>query len=502
MSNYEQLRVEARGSRPDAINATSNDAIISKNLDGTVTSWNEAAETMFGYTADEIIGHSILCIIPLNRIEEESWIIGQIKSGQKILRFPTERRCKDGNIVHVTLTISPIFDDGNNLVGISKIARDLTETENFNRDLERREALFRAILEASPEALVVIDECGMIQSFGVAAERMFGLTASEAIGSNVSILMPSPYRTEHDDYIARYLLSGERHIIGIGRVIVAQRKDGNIFPIELTIGEVNIPGQRLFAGFIRDLTEKQTNERRINELQAELVHVSRVAELGQMVSALAHEVNQPLTAMASYLGGIKRLLTTGNIETVQNALEHVFQQGNRAQQIIQRIRDHVSKRHSEKRAENLSAVIEEAVALAMVGTSGVKLQINLAEAANAAFIDKVEIQQVLINLIRNATEAMASMDRRELSVSSMLEGDMVKVAVADTGSGLSPEVKEKLFQPFVTTKETGMGVGLSVCKTIIETHGGKMNAEERVGGGSIFHFTVPYAQPVLSEVKA
>jgi two-component system, LuxR family, sensor kinase FixL len=242
---------------------------------------------------------------------------------------------------------------------------------------------------------------------------------------------------------------------------------------------------------VRDLTARRGRERRINELQAQLIHVSRVTELGQMVAALAHEVNQPLTAMASYLSGIRRLLAAGNQPAAQQAMEKVVEQGDRARQIIQRIRDHVSKREAEMRVESLLGTIEEASALALVGLQGLKLKIQVEEDAREAIIDKVQIQQVLLNLMRNAAEAMAGSTRRELSITAMRREDMTEISVADTGPGLPETVRARLFQPFVTTKLDGMGVGLSVCRTIVEAHGGALRAEEGPDGGTVFRLTLP-----------
>jgi two-component system sensor kinase FixL len=291
--------------------------------------------------------------------------------------------------------------------------------------------------------------------------------------------------------LAHYLSTGERRIIGIGRIVVGQRKDGSLFPMELAIGEVSLPGMQLFAEFVRDLTAREGRERRINELQAELVHVSRVTELGQMVAALAHEVNQPLTAIASYLSGIRRLLAAGNQAAAQQAMQKVVEQGDRARQIIQRIRDHVSKRATEKQVESLLGTIEEASALAMVGVHGLKLKIQVDEDAREAVIDKIQIQQVLLNLMRNAAEAMAGLARRELSITAIRTKNMIEISVADTGPGLPEAVRARLFQPFVTTKLDGMGVGLSVCHTIVEAHGGALRAEEGRGGGTVFRLTLP-----------
>jgi C4-dicarboxylate-specific signal transduction histidine kinase len=233
-------------------------------------------------------------------------------------------------------------------------------------------------------------------------------------------------------------------------------------------------------------------DRRVSELQAELVHLSRLTELGQMVSALAHEVNQPLTAMTNYLGVVRRLIAAGNQQGVQQAIQRIAEQADRARQIIQRLRDQVTKREAVRRVESLSETIEEASSLALLGVSqGLKLEIRVDHDAAEAVIDKVQIQQVLLNLMRNAAEAMDGSARRELSVSTTRAGRMVEISVSDTGHGLAESVRARLFEPFVTTKPDGMGVGLSVCRTIIEAHGGLLCAENAVGGGTIFRLTVP-----------
>jgi two-component system sensor kinase FixL len=474
-----------------AIAESSDDAIIGKDLNGTVTSWNRGAERMFGYTAAEIVGRPITAIIPWDRTAEEDAILGRVRSGERLVHFETTRQRKDGTVVPVSLTISPIRDQAGRIVGVSKIGRDLAEMQRAQYDLQQREALVRAILDTVPDALIVIDERGTIRSFSAAAERMFGYASAEVAGSNVSVLMPAPYREQHDGYLARYLATGERRIIGIGRVVVGQRKDGSTFPIELAVGEVNAGGIRQFAGFIRDLTDRQERERRLSELQAELVHVARLSELGQMASALAHEVNQPLTAMANYLSGARRLLGAGNQEAAQQALTRIAEQAERAREIIRRLRELMRKGETEQRVENLPKTIEEASALALVGLGqNVKLDIRFGSDTGEALIDRIQIQQVLLNLMRNAIEAMVDSARRELVVTTAAAGALIEISVADTGPGLPDSVRARLFQPFVTTKPAGMGVGLSVCRTIIEAHGGELRSEDAEGGGTVFRFTV------------
>ncbi len=477
-----------------AIAESSDDAIVGKDLSGVVTSWNKAAETMFGFAAAEIVGSSITRIIPADRIAEEAAILGQIGRGERIVHFETERRRKDGRVIPVSITVSPIRDDRGAIVGVSKIARDLSELQRFQRELQRREGLLSAILDSAPDALVVIDQRGLIHSFSATAERLFGFSAAEAVGRNVSLLMPPSHRAGHDGYLNRYLATGERRIIGTGRVVVGQRKDGSTFPMEISIGEVTLDGGRLFTGFVRDLTERQNRDRRLAELQAELVHVSRVNELGQMAAAIAHEVNQPLTAMGNYLSGVRRLLAAGNQQDALGAIDRIAEQAERARLIIQRLRELVRRGETERRVENLPKTIEEATALALIGVgSDLKLSIQVDIDASEVVIDRIQIQQVLLNLMRNAVEAMAAAPRRELSVVAQRRGGLVEISVGDTGHGLAESVRDRLFQPFVTTKPGGMGVGLSVCRSIAEAHGGDLTAEAAPGGGTMFRLTVPSA---------
>ena len=361
--------------------------------------------------------------------------------------------------------------------------------------------LLAAILDSVPDAMIVIDQAGTMQRFSRVAERMFGYTAEEVVGKNVSMLMPNPYRDEHDGYLERYMRTGERRIIGIGRLVVAQRKDGSTFPIELAVGEiVSDEGGPYFTGFIRDLTERQEHEQRLQELQSELVHISRVSALGEMSSALAHELNQPLSAIGNYLNGMRRMLQAGGeVKTavLTDALDKAVEQTLRAGEIIRRLRDFVSRGATESQIESVSKMVGEASALALVGAKELSVRVNmkLDKNADAVLTDRVQTQQVLLNLIRNAIEAMAEVEGpRDLTISSApAKGGMVRISVADTGMGLGPEVRERLFQPFNTSKAGGMGVGLSICRTIVESHGGRIWAEPNRGGGAVFHFTTPAA---------
>jgi two-component system, LuxR family, sensor kinase FixL len=377
-----------------------------------------------------------------------------------------------------------------------RLRRTRSRATASTHDLLAREAHLQSILDTVPDAMIVIDEYGVMQYFSTAAERLFGYSSVQAIGKNVKVLMPSSYREAHDGYIERYLRTGERRIIGIGRVVVGERKDGSTFPMELAVGEMQSGNQRFFTGFIRDLTERQKTEARLQELQSELVHISRLTAMGEMASTLAHELNQPLSAIANYLKGSQRLLEGKPDElskTLRGALDKAAEQALRAGQIIRRLRDFVSSGETERRVESITKLVEEASALALVGAKerGIRVTFQLDPRADLVLADKVQVQQVLINLLRNAIDAMEGSQRRELVVATRAEDDgMVAVSVADTGSGVASEVAGQLFQPFVTTKRQGMGVGLSISRTIVEAHGGEIWLEPNPEGGTVFHFTV------------
>ncbi len=369
-------------------------------------------------------------------------------------------------------------------------------TREIEDELREREAHLRSVLDTVPDAMIVIDAQGVMRSFSATAQRLFGYSEAEAVGQNVSVLMPSPYREQHDGYLARYFATGERRIIGRGRVVVGLRRDGSTFPMELAVGEMNTGGKRAFTGFIRDLTERQETQQRMQELQSELAHMSRFTAMGEMASTLAHELNQPLTAVASYLNGCRRLLD--GTESVQNlmlrdAIDRAADQALRAGQIIRRMRQFVSRGDSEARVENLPKLIEEASALALVGVkeAGVRVMFALDPKVGFVLADKIQIQQVILNLIRNAIEAMQETARRELTISTSERPDnMVEIAITDTGPGIAIEIAPQLFQPFVTSKPQGMGVGLSISRTIVEAHGGRLTAESNPDGGTIFRLTL------------
>lgn len=462
--------------------------------------WSSAARKLLGVSDDRPMGYgTFLSIIESQDREPTDLAVRRsIETGCNLdIQYRVSGTHERGHWVRCRGSVVKA-KDGTSLY-LSGIILDVDDQKQIEDALRTREGHLRSILETIPDAMIVIDGRGIMQFFSSAAERQFGYTEKEAIGQNVSILMPNPDRGRHDGYLARYQSTGERHIIGIGRIVTGQRKDGTTFPMHLSIGEMQSGGQPYFTGFVRDLTEYQQTQARLQELQSEIAHVSRLSAMGEMASALAHELNQPLAAISNYMKGSRRLLAASkdpNAVKIAGAMDRAAEQALRAGQIIRRLRDFVARGESEKRVESLSKLIEEAGALGLTGAreQGVLLRFNLDPDCDLVLVDRVQIQQVLVNLFRNGLEAMANTSRRELVVANArVSEDMIEITVSDTGHGFSDEVRTKLFQPFFTTKETGMGVGLSISRTIVEAHGGRMSVESNALGGATFRFALPAA---------
>lgn len=488
--------------------------------------------------------------------------------------------------------------------------------------LEREQARLRAVIDTSADAVVTIDERGRIQSFSRAGERLFGHTEAEVLGRNVGILMPEPYRSQHDAHLERYRRTGKSRVVGVSRMVDAQRKDGSVFPVHLMLGEVEADGRRLFTGFLHDMTariqaeqavanernfvatildttqalvvvmdrerrivrfnraceqltgyraaevvgrpvwsfipgdvqereraaaamwscvptarceiewmnragerrliawsssgilddtvgvrfvvatgiditEQERARRKVQELQLELYRIGRLSELGEMASAIAHELNQPLTAISNFVRASQKVVERLGGEasaSVSGLMGKAVQQTDRAGQIIRRLRQLIGRGHAELLPVQVNDIVRDACALACLDTHqrAVRVDLDLTDALPPVLADAIQIQQVVFNLLRNGVDAMANSERREILVRTAAgAGGAVEVSVSDTGPGLQPEVEARLFMPFVTTKPNGMGIGLSICRSIIDAHDGRIWARPNPGGGATFAFALP-----------
>jgi two-component system sensor kinase FixL len=372
--------------------------------------------------------------------------------------------------------------------------------------------LFGTLIRAAVDGIMVIDEHGLIQVYNAACIRLFQYSEEEVLGKNVKMLMPPLYRDSHDEYLAHYKRTGVGRIVGIGREVSGQRKDGSCFPMYLSVGDGMLYGKRAFVGIVHDLSslyqERETYEAHLQTLREELVHVARVSELGQVSAGIAHELNQPLTAMLNYANAARRLAASDkpeNMEKVRDVVAKVAQQAERSGQIVRRMRDFLEKRVGQRAAEDIVAIVDDALALGLIGAkaSNIKIHFDPEATLPAVLVDRVQIQQVLVNLLRNAIEAMTETTRRELTLTvSRQTKDRVEIVVTDTGHGIATAMASQLFKPFVTTKDHGMGIGLAISKTIIEAHGGTLTAEPNPDGGTIFRFTLPAASPDQSTIES
>jgi len=481
-----------------ALVSSSDDAIVSKTLDGTITSWNAGATNILGYQADEMIGQPITRIIPPELHQEEKQILVRLHRGERIQHCETIRLAKDGRRVDISLTVSPLFNQSGKVVGASKVARDITERKLAEQALRETAARLRTLTETAVDGVILIDARGVVLMFNPACEKLFGYSADTVIGENVKMLMPQPYRHEHDRYITNYRDTRDPKIIGIGREVIGLRKDGSTFPMDLSVGEARQDGESIFVGIIRDLTSRKRTEAELEQARAELVRVARVTTLGELTAAIAHEVNQPLTGLVSSGNACLRWLAgdVPNLKAARESVERMISAGSRAGEVIRRIRALVGKAPPLRDRLNINDAITEVIALIRGEIQGNRISLRTKLSTDVPLVlgDRIQLQQVILNLILNAMEAMSdvSPQPRELSVSSAKDGpNGALVSVRDSGTGLDGTVMDRLFEAFYTTKAHGMGIGLAVSRTIIQAHGGRLWAAPNVPQGAIFQFTLP-----------
>ena len=355
----------------------------------------------------------------------------------------------------------------------------------------------RRVVDAALDGMVVIDSSGTVLLYNAACERLFGYSAEEVLGNNVNLLMTPRDRRNHDTYIRNYLQTGRAKVIGKGRDVTGRRKDGATFPIRLSVGELRDDADApLFVGTLHDLTETLGARARIEELRSELMRVARANIVGEMGSALAHELTQPLSAIVGFVEASAALLDQGGGEVPEKVREHMEQavvQSLRAGDVVRLLREFTARGETERSVNDINVVVEETFRLATLGTAadGIDVKLDLAADLPPALIDQVQIQQVVLNLVRNSIDALSDSEVPAITLETVAGRERVEVVVRDNGPGISPDVRERVFEPFVSTKPDGIGIGLSICRTIIEAHGGRIEVEAGTECGAAFRFSVP-----------
>jgi two-component system sensor kinase FixL len=490
-----------------ALIATAVDGIVVFDARGIVQIYSPACERLFGYSAGEVIGNNVTILMPQPFHGEHDQHLANYRStGERriigIGREITGRR-KDGTTFPMYVSVgegelgdAPIF------VGI---IHDLSSLRTAQRDRETSDRHLAHIVESSDDVILSKTLDGMVMSWNAAAERIFGYSAEEMIGQPISGIIPPDRLCEEDD-ILRRIRAGERinHFETVRR-----HKDGRDIVVSLSVSPVrDADGTIVGASKIaRDVTEQRLAEGKATKLQAELVHVSRLSAMGRMTAAIAHEVNQPLTAVTNYVNAARRTISSlGDgppLKRARELMEKAAEQTLRAGAIIRNLRDFVEKRESKHTAHDINKIVEEAVALGLVGEAhiDVNIRFDLDSTLAPVLIDKIQIQQVLLNLIRNSVEAMAETRERELVISTAPDGPgFIAVTVADTGSGLPKEIAARLFQPFTTTKVQGMGIGLNICQSIVEDHGGRIWLLPDAREGTAFRIRLPLVAQIEGSI--
>lgn len=396
---------------------------------------------------------------------------------------------------HYQVICQPAEDDD----GASRVLVVLSDITSHA--LMRAEA--EAILDTAVDGIVIIDDTGRVEVFNQAAARLFGYDPAEVVGNNVTMLMPEPHRSAHGRYLQTYLRTGEAKIIGIGRELEAVNRAGRRIPVYLAVSEVKANGRRRFTGIIRDLSEQRAAREALTEQREKLAHVGRLSTMGEMTASIAHEINQPLTAISMYAQAGIRLIDGGNLDLdrLRDALDKLNTQSLRAGAVIERIQRFARAQESQREPVDVNELLKDLLALAESDARlhDVELQVSLAANLPEVIGDPIQIQQVALNLIRNAIDAMIEIDcmngRLLTLTTSLPQPDLVRVSVVDVGPGVAEDQADLLFTPFHTTKKEGMGMGLSICRSIIGEHGGILSFRNNVGPGATFFFTLPAGTP-------
>jgi len=481
----EYKKVERLQGQFSAIIESSNDAIMSKDLDGIVTSWNLAAEKLFGYTEQEMIGQPMARLVPVERAEEEPQILAKIRRGEHIQHFETQRRKKNGEIFPISVTISPIMDSHGKIIGASKIARDISERHQAIQARRDSAARMATILDNILDGIITINSEGIVESFNKSAEHIFGYAAAEVIASNVKMLMPEPYHNQHDGYLNNFMTTGVKKIIGTGRQVKGKRKDGSTFPMDLAVSEMELGGTRMFTGIVRDITERVKVERMKSEF----------------ISTVSHELRTPLTSIRGSLA----LLAGGVIGELPAAAKPLVDIAHKnSERLILLVNDilDMEKIEAGKIEFDLQTVkLMPLLHQALDGNRAYAEQFNVVYEIESELpdvmvrLDPNRLMQVFANLLSNAAKFSPLGEKVLIAVEQ--KGGRVRVAVKDHGSGIPDEFKDKIFQKFAqadssdTRKKGGTGLGLSITKAIVEHMGGSIDFESQPNVLTTFYFEFP-----------
>lgn len=453
------------------------DAVVTTDLEGRIQSWNKSAERLYGYRAEEVIGQPLSTLLP-DAVPDATY--PGIHAGQHH-RFETVRRSRDGQLLAVARTLAPIRDGAGAVVGVLSISRDIDGQQRSDAALTASEARWRAVVDSAVDGIVTINAHGRIEGFNRAAERLFGYTESEVSGLNVSVLMPSPYREEHDEYLARYLREGGARIIGVGREVTGQRKDGTTFPVHLSVGEMAVGGERKFTGILHDLTSRVTMEGQIRE-QASL------ARLGEMAAVIAHEVKNPLAGIRGAIQVIGTRLPADGAEA--GITREIVARIDALSELMKDLLLFARPPQPHPTSVEIPALVTATAQLLRADPALKDVLVSVEGTAPVVQADPGLLKIVFVNLLVNSAQAMKGQGAVSVRVSTA--DGMCIVTFSDSGPGIPLEVRERVFKPFFTTKARGTGLGLATARRLVEAHRGTISVSCPAEGGTVVTVQLPF----------
>jgi two-component system sensor kinase FixL len=478
----EAAAATSRAERLDAILDMTVDGIIVIDAAGRIEAFNRGAQALFGYPEDEVVGRNVSILMPAPDHERhDDYLRRYLTTGDARIigsgREVTGRR-RDGTLFPVHLSVGEMHIGGDRK--FTGILRDLSKRVDLEHALGASEARWRAVVESAVDGIAVIDEHGRIEGFNTAAQALFGYALDEVVGRNVSMLMPSPYRDEHDTYLARYLATGHRKIIGKGREVEGRRKDGSTFPLHLSVGEILIDGERKFTGILHDLSARVRMETQLRERES-------LARLGEMAAVIAHEVKNPLAgirgAMQVFLG------RAAGRESETRILHEIIARIDALDQMMKDMLLFARPPKPQRTAVDVVPLVRATALLLSEDPAMRHVEIDVAGTAPPVSADANMLRVVFQNLLVNSAHAMDGAGAIRVAVQPL--DTVCQIAVADAGPGIPPEVRDKVFTPFFTTKTRGSGLGLPTVKRFVEAHDGEIAIECPPAGGTTVLIRLP-----------